>query len=218
MDESDRGAGLVAQFADELDQRAHLGLRVLVAAGGLHAGERVECEQARLQIAANGDQFLLPAGVVKPDPRIRRDHQPAAQLLALDRATASERVEASPERRPAALLVREDDGARHRDVECTERRSAGGDADAQMEECIRLRRLPAADAGDERALDDQAVDEPQRRSGVGLGEQVGRVDQPSRIYRDCSGNGVPAGGRGEFQDLPLPLLEREQHRVDAGHA
>jgi hypothetical protein len=87
-----------------------------------------------------------------------------------------------------------------------------------MEECIRLRRLPAADAGDERALDDQAVDEPQRRSGVGLGEQVGRVDQPSRIYRDCSGNGVPAGGRGEFQDLPLPLLEREQHRVDAGHA
>ena len=47
VDEQRCGVGLVTEDAEELDQRRHAGLVVLLAVGGLHAGEGVEDERAR---------------------------------------------------------------------------------------------------------------------------------------------------------------------------
>ena len=79
---------------------AHVGLVFLLPAGGFHAGERVEDEQPRLELLAELEEAGLPLGVVELDALVRRDVQPAAQLLRVDPAAAAERVEPAPERGP----------------------------------------------------------------------------------------------------------------------
>ena len=120
--------------------------------------------------AADVEELVLPAGVVELDAGVGGDVEAAAELVGVDGSAAAERVEAAPERGSAGLLVHEHDRAGLRDLELAERRPAGRDRDADVEEPVRLRGLPPADARDERLVDDQALDEPRCRARVGLGE------------------------------------------------
>ena len=51
-----------------------------------------------------------------------------------------------------------------------EQRAARRDRDAHVEHDVALRRLPATDERGDRVVDDEVLDPPRRRSGVGLGE------------------------------------------------